>query len=328
MSYINNSYDINVVDNWYSSFDDYRGKAEISKNGRKLGTIIANFTGVEIRETVGKDGSDFSREEIRNAIATLIAADAERYCSLPKISEVSPLLRTIYDDLLNSENSMSYISSEDWELDYSDDFSNDDLENLKKEIKNLHLESIVEFDSVGYLIIGYGNLETAFIDDRGVIPEKQITTMELLKEVKEMTLHNKYCYSDGRFISVAKKGYEKEFNREEQKLQIVEKLIEQEQERPQKQDLDYYAFVIGYDFLHDYFVNSAGPESDVVFEECYKLAREFVKSDEYTNMFQTGYENLQDWIDKNEYRIKNDYMSEKPSDMPPEKAKKSKDRER
>lgn len=234
MSYINNSYDINVVDNWYSSFDDYRGKAEISKNGKKLGTIIANFTGDEIRKIIEKDGSDFSREEIRNAIAVLIATDAEKYCSLPKISEVSPLLRTIYDDLLDSENSISYISSEDWKLDYSDDFSDDDLENLKKEIKNLNLESIVEFDSVGYLIIGYGNLETAFIDDRGVVQEKEITTMDFLKEEKEMILHNKHCYSDGRFISVAKKGYEKEFNRENQKLQIVEKLIEQEQEKQER----------------------------------------------------------------------------------------------
>lgn len=234
MSYINNSYDINVVDNWYSSFDDYRGKAEISKNGNKLGTIIVNFSGDEIIKTIGKDGSDFSRTEIQSAIASLIATNAEKYCSLPRISEVSPLLRTIYDDLLNSENSMSYISNEDWEIDYSDNFTNEDWENLKKEIKELHLESIVEFDYGNYLIIGYGNLETAFIDDRGVVPEKQITTMDFLKEEKEMILYNIHCYSDGRFINVAKKGYEKEFNRENQKLQIIEKLIEQEKERTEK----------------------------------------------------------------------------------------------
>ena len=325
MSYVNNSYDINVIDNWYSSFDDYRGKAEISKNGEKLGTVIVNFSEDEIRKTIGKVEDDFSKAEIQSAIASLIATNVEKYCSLPKISEVSPLLRTIYDDLLNSENSMIYISNDDWRIDYSDDFSKDDLRNLKKEIQILHLESIVEFNYEDYLIIGYGNLETSFIDDRGVVPEKQITTMDFLKEQKEMILHNISCYSDGRFISVAKKGYEKEFNRENQKLQIVKELVEHEEKlKTQDTDLDYYTFVIGYDFLHDFFINSEDPECDVVFEKCSELAKEFMKSDEYTNMFHSGYENLQRWLDKNKYRIKNDYMSDKQ----PEKVKKHIDRER
>ena len=327
MSYINNSYDINVVDNWYSDFDDYRGTVEISKNGQKIGCVIVNFDYDDIQKTIGRDDY-FSDEEIKNAIAALVATNINKYCSLPKTSEVSPLLRTIYDNVTGSGNSMCYISYEDWELDYSDTFSEADIDNLEKEIERLKLDKLIIFDFDDCKIVGFGNLETAFIDDRGVVQEKEITIMDFLKEEKNMILHNKHCYSDGRFISVAKKGYEKEFNREEQKLQIVEKLIEQEIERPKKQELDYYAFVIGYDFLHDYFINSAGPECDVVFEECYKLAREYMKSDEYTNMFQTGYENLQDWLDKNEYRIKSDYMNGKPSDKSQEKAKKSKDRER
>ena len=327
MSYINNSYDINVIDNWYSDFDDYRGTVRISKNGQKIGDIIVNFDYNEIQKTIGREDY-FRDEEIKNAIVALVATNINKYCSLPKISEISPLLTKVYDSVRGSGNSMCYISDEDWELDFSDTFSETDIENLENEIERLQLDDLILFEYDDCKIVGFGNLETAFIDDRGVISEKQITAMDFLKEEKEMILYNKHCYSDGRFISVAKKGYEKEFNRENQKLQIVEKLIEQEQERPQKQDLDYYAFVIGYDFLHDYFINSAGPECDVVFEECYKLAREYMKSDEYTNMFQTGYENLQDWLDKNEYRIKNDYMNDKPSDKPQEKARKSKDRER
>lgn len=61
--------------------------------------------------------------------------------------------------------------------------------------------------------------------------DKEITTLEFLNEVKEMVTHNINCYSDGRFISKAKVGFEDEFNLEQQKLKIVNNLITSEKNK-------------------------------------------------------------------------------------------------
>ena len=72
-------------------------------------------------------------------------------------------------------------------------------------------------------------------DDRKE-PIVEISTLDFLNEEKEMILHNIHCYSDGRFISKAKQGYEKQFAREQQKLLIVERLIDEERQKMGKNE--------------------------------------------------------------------------------------------
>lgn len=67
------------------------------------------------------------------------------------------------------------------------------------------------------------------------IPEKELTTIEFLEEEREMVLHNIYIYSDGNFVSKPKIGYEKEHNKEQQKLYIIDKLIENEKQKNNKE---------------------------------------------------------------------------------------------
>ena len=67
--------------------------------------------------------------------------------------------------------------------------------------------------------------------------------------------------------------------------------------------LYYYAFCIGYDFLNDYYKNSETPECDKVFEECKTLAKEFLESDEYLNYMNSAYDSLEEWIKNNKDRI-------------------------
>lgn len=59
----------------------------------------------------------------------------------------------------------------------------------------------------------------------------QLTRLAFLEECKEMALHNISVYSEGNFISKAKSGYEKEFDRESQKLIIINKLIDEEKQK-------------------------------------------------------------------------------------------------
>ena len=64
-----------------------------------------------------------------------------------------------------------------------------------------------------------------------------------------------------------------------------------------KFDTAYFAFVFGYDLLHDELENSDSPEDDYCFERCLNLASEFLTSDEYadTEHF-TQYEALEEWL--------------------------------
>ena len=69
----------------------------------------------------------------------------------------------------------------------------------------------------------------------------------------------------------------------------------------------YYAFVIGYDLMNDFFQNSKFPESDIVFEECNDLAKRFMRSKYYQDTKKSSYEKLQEWVEDNKDLIKNHY---------------------
>ncbi len=57
---------------------------------------------------------------------------------------------------------------------------------------------------------------------------RSITTLDYLQECKEQIQHNIDCYSEGYLISKPKEEYRKEWLEEQQKLKIVDKLIENE----------------------------------------------------------------------------------------------------
>ena len=44
-------------------------------------------------------------------------------------------------------------------------------------------------------------------------------------------------------------------------------------------ELTYAAFILGYDLLHDTFAKSDRPETDVVYERCLEIAKDFINSD-------------------------------------------------
>ena len=77
-----------------------------------------------------------------------------------------------------------------------------------------------------------------------------------------------------------------------------------------QEELNYYAFCIGYDFLNNFFQTSEYAECDIVNEECKKLAKQFMKSSNYKNMENSGYENLEEWLEENKEKIKRDYIGE------------------
>ena len=102
----------------------------------------------------------------KEAVRTAILDDFDKYMELPKISKCSKLLQEVYDDVCESDASMCHITQEDWNQFYKDNFTEKDIDNLKKEVKELGLQEVITFDDAEYKIVGWGDLETRFNDDR------------------------------------------------------------------------------------------------------------------------------------------------------------------
>lgn len=163
---------VNITDVWKTDYDDIRAFAEIGKGEIKLGNIIASFDEDTIRNITGNLKEPLKDKEQINAFAVLITSSFDRYANLPKISGCSKLLQSIYDDVCQSDSTMCHITEEDWNEYYIDEYLEEDIEILKEEIKKYGLDEVIVVGEGDYKIVGYGNLETKFIDDRNL--EKNI----------------------------------------------------------------------------------------------------------------------------------------------------------
>ena len=144
-----------------TSFDDVRCDAVLYQNDKAVANIIASYDAKEMNFRCDNK-PDLAKEALRVAILD----DFDKYIELPKISKCSKLLQDIYDDVCQSDASMCHITSEDWNEFYKEDFTDKDVDNLKKEVKELGLQEVITFDDAEYKIIGWGDLETRFNDDR------------------------------------------------------------------------------------------------------------------------------------------------------------------
>lgn len=144
-----------------TSFDDVRCDAVLYQNDKAVANIIASYDAKEMNFRCNNN-PDLAKEALRVAILD----DFDKYIELPKISKCSKLLQDIYDDVCQSDASMCHITSEDWNDFYKEDFTDKDVDNLKKEVKELGLQEVITFDDGEYKIIGWGDLETRFNDDR------------------------------------------------------------------------------------------------------------------------------------------------------------------
>ena len=146
---------------YQTDFDDVRCSAVLYQNDKAVASIIGSYDANEIIFRCNNDPS-LSKEVLR---ATILD-NFDEYLNLPKVSKCSKLLQDIYDDVCESEASMCHITEEDWNEFYKENFTEKDVDNLKKEVKELGLENVITFDDAEYKIVGYGDLETRFNDDR------------------------------------------------------------------------------------------------------------------------------------------------------------------
>lgn len=156
---LNRTVKVNSI--YETSFDDVRCDAILCINKKPVANIIASYQADELNFRCNND-PNLAKEAVRTAILD----DFDKYMELPKISKCSKLLQEVYDDVCESDASMCHITQEDWDQFYKDNFTEKDIDNLKKEVKELGLQEVITFDDAEYKIVGWGDLETRFNDDR------------------------------------------------------------------------------------------------------------------------------------------------------------------
>ena len=156
---LNRTVKVNSI--YETSFDDVRCDAILCINKKPVANIIASYQADELNFRCNND-PNLAKEAVRTAILD----DFDKYMELPKISKCSKLLQEVYDDVCESDASMCHITQEEWNQFYKDNFTEKDIDNLKKEVKELGLQEVITFDDAEYKIVGWGDLETRFNDDR------------------------------------------------------------------------------------------------------------------------------------------------------------------
>lgn len=154
---------VKILNLWLSDYGDIRCNASISINGKERANFITSFDRDYYPDW--KNSQNDYKEEIKD--------EWEKYLHLPKLSKCSKLMQEIYDNVCQSEATMCHITNEDWQEQYADRFTNKDIDKLKDEIKKYHLDDVITIDDAEYKIIGWGNLETCFNDDRKLERNKE-----------------------------------------------------------------------------------------------------------------------------------------------------------
>ena len=204
---------VNVLDVWETDYGDYKALAEIGKNKELEGTIITSYDEQVIRNITDKEKGSLTVNELKNSFAVLICSDIEKYLKLPTISNVSKLLKEIYDCVVTSECSMCHIDYNEWEYFY-DDYNERDIEQLKKEIEKYNLEEVIEIDNGEYKIVGYGDLETRFLNDRNYCKELDSSITDKIMTYIKDTFNFEYSNSFVRntFLNIIEYGLKKHGN--------------------------------------------------------------------------------------------------------------------
>lgn len=201
---------VNVCDVWKTDYGDYKALAEIGQNKELKGTIITSYDEQVIRNITDIEKGSLTVNGLKNAFAVLICSDIEKYLKLPTISNVSKLLKEIYDCVVTSECSMCHIDYNEWE-DFYDDYNESDIEQLKKEIEKYNLEEVIVIDNGEYKIVGYGDLETRFLDDRNYCKELDSNITDKIMTYIKDTFNFEYSNSFVRntFSNIIEYGLKK-----------------------------------------------------------------------------------------------------------------------
>lgn len=159
---MNNKLEYKILNYWNDS-DDLYVNYIVSDNNKSLNANVISYYNVS---DIGCDYNCSTPSQIENSLLDLIKENDGCELNLPKVSELSRLLKILYSNVCESESNMCHITDEDWQnLIEEENFTEEDFAKLKEEIKKYNLNNYITIDSDGYKICAYGCLQCCFNDD-------------------------------------------------------------------------------------------------------------------------------------------------------------------
>ena len=152
-----------ILNYWDNNDDLYVNYVvENLKNNQK-----ANVVNIFAVSDLDCDYFNALQDEIDDAVYKLIKNHSGWEFKINRVSDLSPLLRDIYDCVCESDANMCYIDYDVWkELKEEIGYTENDFNNLKNEIDMYNLNDFLVLDDGEYKICGYGGLQCCFNDDR------------------------------------------------------------------------------------------------------------------------------------------------------------------
>ena len=176
---------VRIINYWMRDYGDLAVNAILYKDGIEMANVVDCYEETDIKYNIGDIDTELNDKLLNESLKNLLYKDFDNYLKLPKISNCSKLLQTIYDAVYSSDSEMFHMDYSDWEEFYIDDYTDKDIEILKKEIKKYNLETIIEIDNGEYKIVGYGDLIMCFNDDRTLNKDNWYSLDKLADKIRK-----------------------------------------------------------------------------------------------------------------------------------------------
>ena len=113
----------------------------------------------------------------------------------------------------------------------------DSKEIINPSIKQLKaMAEYIRYTEKYYMLYGYQEYTEKVIDLILSKDENDISKIDLLNEMKDMINQNIMCYSSNYSLGKAKQGFEKDFERENKKLILIEQMIKEEKQKVKRKN--------------------------------------------------------------------------------------------
>lgn len=188
-------------------------------------TIANNIMNVELEFDYVKDPV---QEDTRRILSKIIKS----YNLSDK--EIEELQTAIINFDYEANEGVVFLNSESIERLFTDEESNIRVIPSLKQLKAM-AEYMKQTEKY-YSLYGYEDYTEKTINSILSKDENEISRLELLNEFKDMIANNLLCYSKDVFLTKPKSGFEDNFIRESKKLELIEKMINEEQQKEKKKN--------------------------------------------------------------------------------------------
>lgn len=146
--------------------------------------------------------------------------------------EIEELQTAIINFDYEANEGVVFLNNESIERLFTDEESNTRVIPSLKQLKAM-AEYMKQTEKY-YSLYGYKDYTEKTINSILSKDEHEISRLELLNEFKDMIANNLLCYSKDVFLTKPKLGFEDNFIRENKKLELIEIMINEEQQKEKK----------------------------------------------------------------------------------------------